>query len=167
MEELIQQYDHALAEMVRRQKNVCEKDKLLVSGMVSDLEYALEWMKTGRQPGNRRGIERRAAYQRERPFDPVLMQRYFRSGKEDVYEWDDHREENLITARDRKRIDDVLSVLTKRELEVYLMSRGHCLSFGQIANQLCVSKGTVQKMIERAEAKITKKKKEQMLHLCG
>ena len=122
--------------------------------MISDLEYAIEWMKTGRRPGNKRGIERRAAYQRERPFDPILMQRYFRSMDDNEYEWDKHQQEHAITSWDRERIDDALSVLTEREKEIYLMSRGYCLSLGQIARFLDIKKTTVQNYIIRAEKKI-------------
>lgn len=100
-------------------------------------------MRTARQPGNRRGIERRAAYQRERPFDPLLMLQFFRSSEEDVYSWDDHKKEYVITDWDRQRIEDALSVLTAREREVYLMSRGHCLSYNQIANYLRITTSRV------------------------
>ncbi|APC46476.1 positive control sigma factor [Aeribacillus phage AP45] len=167
MIDLIQQYSDALKQARKMYKTANEEDKKIISGMISDLVYALEWMKTSRMPGNRRGIERRAAYQREKPFDPLLMQRYFRSTDEDVYEWDDHLQEHKIDEWDRQRIEDALSVLTKREREVYLMSRGHCLSYSQIANYLCISKGAVQTMIERAEKKIAERKTESLFCLCG
>ncbi len=111
--------------------------------MISDLEYAIEWMSTGRCPGNRRGIERLAAYQRERPFDPLIMQRYFRSKEFDAYEWDDHLQEDVVSPMDKERIEDALSVLTENEKEIYLMSRGHCFSFKQISEYLGVSKSTI------------------------
>lgn len=43
--------------------------------MASDLQYALEWLKTAKWPGNRRGVERRAAYQCMLPVDPQLLQK--------------------------------------------------------------------------------------------
>jgi len=118
-------------------------------------------------PGNRRSIERRAAYQREKPFDPLLMQKYFRSTEEEIYEWDDHNQEDKLSDWDMQRIEDVLSVLTEKEKEVYLMSSGHCLSYSQIANYLCISRGSVQKMIESAERKINERISESLFCLCG
>ncbi|WP_027410354.1 sigma-70 family RNA polymerase sigma factor [Anoxybacteroides tepidamans] len=166
MNKLIQQYKESLKAARKMYRSATVEDKKVIAGMISDLEFTIEWMETGRQPGNRRGIERRAAYQRERSFDPLLMQKYFRSS-EPVYEWDDHEKEDVITSWDRERIEDALSVLTDREREVYLMSRGHCLSYSQIANYLCVSSSSVQKMIERAEKKIKRRIHESLFCLCG
>jgi positive control factor len=166
MIDLIQQYSDALKQARKMYKTANEEDKKIISGMISDLVYALEWMKTSRMPGNRRGIERRAAYQREKPFDPLLMQKFFRSS-DPVYKWDDHEKEHVITEWDRQRIEDALSVLTKREREVYLMSRGYSLSYSEIANYLCISSSSVQTMIERAEKKIQKRKNESLFCLCS
>ncbi len=128
------------------------EDKKVIAGMIFDLEFAIEWMETERGPGNRRGIERRAAYQCEKIFVPLLTQKYFRSS-EPTYEWNDHEKEDVITSWDWERIEDALSVLTDREREVYLMSRGYCLTYSEIASYLCISSSSVQTMIERAEKK--------------
>ncbi|RLQ00454.1 sigma-70 family RNA polymerase sigma factor [Geobacillus stearothermophilus] len=166
MEELLKQYRESLRLAKKLLEKASDEDKKIIRGMISDLEFAIEWMTTGRRPGNRRGIERRAAYQREKPFDPLLMQKFFRSS-EPTYEWDDHEKESVITEWDRQRIEDALSVLTDREREVYLMSRGYCLTYSEIANYLCISSSSVQTMIERAERKIKKRIKESLFCLCG
>jgi len=166
MQQLIEEYKQSLKEARKMYIKASEEDKKIIAGMISDLEYAIEWMKTSKMPGNRRGIERRAAYQREKPFDPLLMQKFFRSN-EPVYEWDNHEKENVITSWDRERIEDALSVLTDREREVYLMSRGYCLTYSEIANYLCISSSSVQTMIERAEKKIKKRINESLFCLCG
>jgi positive control factor len=163
---LIQQYKESLRTARKMYSSATDEDKKVIAGMIFDLEYAIEWMTSGRRPGNRRGIERRAAYQRERSFDPLLMQKYFRSS-EQIYEWDDHEKEDAITSWDRERIEDALSVLTKKEREVYLMSRGYCLTYSEIANYLCISSSSVQTMIERAEKKIKKRIQESLFCLCG
>lgn len=165
--QLIYEYKQSLKTAREMYTNASEEDKKIIIGMISDLEYAIEWMKTSRMPGNRRGIERRAAYQREKPFDPLLMQKYFRSTEEEVYEWDDHKQEDKLSDWDMQRIEDALSVLTEKEKEVYLMSRGHCLSYSQIANYLCISSSSVQTMVNRAENKIRKRISESLLCLCG
>lgn len=166
MNDLLQEYKQTLKHTKKLFKHASDEDKKIIREIISDLEFAIEWMETGRRPGNRRGIERRAAYQREKPFDPLLMQKFFRSS-EPTYEWDDHQEESLITECDRQRIEDALSVLTKREREVYLMSRGYCLTYSEIANYLCISSSSVQTMIERAEKKIKKRIQESLFCMCG
>jgi len=166
MHDLAQEYKQSLKTARKMYHNASEEDKKTIAGMISDLEFSIEWLTTGRRPGQKRGIERRAAYQRERLFDPLLMQKYFRSS-EPVYEWDDHERESVITSWDRERIEDALSVLTEREREVYLMSRGYCLTYSEIANYLCISSSSVQTMIERAEKKIKKRIKESLFCLCG
>jgi positive control factor len=166
MNDLIREYKETL-KITRKMYDIAiEEDKKIIAGMISDLEFAIEWLETSRMPGNRRGIERRAAYQREKPFDPLLMQKFFRSS-EQVYKWDDHEKERVITEWDRQRIEDALSVLTKREREVYLMSRGYCLTYSEIANYLCISSSSVQTMIERAEKKIKRRINESLFCLCS
>lgn len=166
MQQLIEEYKQSLKAARGMYTKASNEDKKIISGIISDLEFAIEWMTTGRRPGNRRGIERRATYQREKPFDPLLMQKFFRSS-EPVYEWDHHEKEDVITSWDRERIEDALSVLTDREREVYLMSRGYCLTYSEIANYLCISSSSVQTMIERAEKKIKRRINESLFCLCG
>jgi positive control factor len=157
LEKLICNYKESLKNAQSMLKNATERDKSTIYGMIRDLQYAIEWMETGRQPGNKRGVERLAAYQRERPIDPLLMQRFFRSQDEN-YAWDDSENESVISSAEQEMIEDALSVLTAKEKEVYLMSRGHCLSYSQIANYLCISSSSVQTMIERSEKKIAKRR---------
>ncbi|MDR6227626.1 hypothetical protein [Desmospora profundinema] len=84
--------------------------------MESDL-ISLEWMTTGRRPGNRRGIERRAAYQWERPIDPIHLQRYTH---QQVYQ----QPKCTLSDWEMWRVEDALSNLTKLEREVYMMKVG-------------------------------------------
>ncbi|MED0983023.1 sigma-70 family RNA polymerase sigma factor [Bacillus paramycoides] len=162
MEGLINSYIQTLHEIKDAKGNASETEKKIFSDMISDLEFTIEWLRTGRRPGNRRGIERRAAYQRERACDPLLMQRYFRSMNDNLYEWDDHQQEHVISEWDKIRLEDVLSLLTEREKEVYLMSRGYCLTYREIAKYLMISCSTIQTLIERAEKKIARQLNESL-----
>ncbi|MFC7783331.1 sigma-70 family RNA polymerase sigma factor [Rossellomorea sp. GCM10028870] len=157
MKELLLSYKRNLKYTKSMLVNACQRDKSILIGIVRDLQYAIEWMEAGRQPGTKRGVERLAAYQRERPFDPLIMQRYFRSN-EVIYPWNNDNKDNTVSSEERERIEDALSVLTAKEKEVYLMSRGHCLTYSQIANYLCISSSSVQTMIERAEKKVSKRR---------
>lgn len=143
-----------------------KSDKKIIEGIIEDLEFAILWMETGRRPGNKRGIERLAAYQRERPFDPLLMQKYFRNMDDHLYEWDNHIQEDSITSWDKERIEDALSVLSKREKEIYLMSRGQNIPYSQIAKYLGITIGTVKTNIKRAEAKISQQITESLFCVC-
>ncbi|WP_152669189.1 sigma factor-like helix-turn-helix DNA-binding protein [Paenibacillus sp. DMB20] len=122
-------------------------DKKVISGMISDCEYIIEWLETGRRPGNKRGIERRAAYQREKLVDPLRMQAYVRNtkagGPSNLSDWE------------RFQIEDALSRLSERERDCYTMAHGECFSFQEIADFLGISKGTVEEYIERAQRKIS------------
>ncbi len=131
------------------------QDKSIINSWISNLEYALEWMQSGKQPGAKRGIERRAAYERNRPFDPILMQKFFRS-EENVYSWDREEKESLISAEDRERIEEALHTLSPIEKEIYLMVRGRSFTWGKAAKELKITKSRVQGALLRADAKIMK-----------
>jgi positive control factor len=161
MKDLIKQYNESLRLAKQMKEQACGNQEITISGIISDLNYSLEWMRTGRRPGNRRGIERRAAYQRERPFDPLVMQKYFRS-EEPKYEWDEEEREveSVITSYERDMIECALSELTVLEKEYYLMSRGRGIPYSDIATYYCISSSTVQTTVGRAEKKVAKHIKE-------
>lgn len=58
-------YQLSLKGAERAYRKADADDKKVISGMVSDCEFAIEWLSTGRRPGNKRGIERRAGYERD------------------------------------------------------------------------------------------------------
>jgi RNA polymerase sigma factor (sigma-70 family) len=171
MEQLKREYRAAIRQLETLRDNMDEQQRKtegpIVGSMISDLRYALEWMNSGRRPGNRRGAERLAAYQREKPVDPIWMQKYIRGLSDDPFTQIDGVRSDEMTMADRERLDDALSVLTEREKEVYLMARGHCLSYAEIARYLDIGKSTVQTMVERAEKKITERINESLFCWCG
>lgn len=124
-------------------------ERRIVGDMIGDCEYSLQWMQTGRRPGNRRGIERRAAYQREKLMDPILMQSFMQSST--------GGSPANLSEDQRARIGQVLEGLTKRERECYMMAHGECFSLAQIAEMIGLSKGTVYTYVLRAQKKITDK----------
>lgn len=157
MEDLIKEYTEGLKRIRKAQQESTDvEDKRILSSMASDLQYALDWLKSGRCPENRRGVERLAAYQRERAVDPFILQ--------SMVDQFSRRRECTVTEWDRLRIREALSVLTKREREVFLMSRAENFSYEQIAVQLGISKSSVQTMISRAEQKIVIRKKDKLFY---
>ncbi|MDF2964245.1 MAG: hypothetical protein K0S39_5980 [Paenibacillus sp.] len=122
-------------------------DKELIAGMISDVQYAIEWMQTGVCPGNRRGIERRAAYQREKLMDPSQMQTY-------IEQLSYGSPSPSITEEQRTRLEQALSGLSSRERECYELHYGMYYSFQEIASLLELKKGTVQYYLQSAHKKL-------------
>lgn len=124
-------------------------DKELLGGMLSDVEYTLEWLETGRRPGQIRGVERRY----ERSWDPAWINEYrSASGR---YTISSGRE---LTDDEQQRIDDAMCMLTDREKECFIMHMVFGMTFAQIAVELHVGRSTVQTHIERARSKIEEAK---------
>ncbi|GAF65232.1 putative RNA polymerase [Bacillus sp. TS-2] len=151
MRKLLIEYKGHYRRLEQYKNRALEHEQKIVSGMLSDLRYSIDWMSSGREPGARRGIERRAVYQRELLMEPAMLQVV-----------SDHcrlnERENCLEEEEREalesKINEILSKLTEREKDIYLMSRVNLLSYQQIASLLSVSKSTIQKTLERAEMKI-------------
>ncbi|MGQ7277755.1 sigma factor-like helix-turn-helix DNA-binding protein [Brevibacillus thermoruber] len=123
-----------------------KSERQIIGEMIGDVEYVIEWLETGRRPGNRRGIERRAAYEREKPIDPVRLQAF-------AYKSTAGSPCNL-TEWERFQLQDALSTLSERERECYVLTHGECFSFEETARLLGISKSSVQTHVQRAQAKI-------------
>ncbi len=50
------------------------RDKKNLRNMISDLQWTIDWLESGRQPVSRRSIDRRASYQRTMFIDPKIME---------------------------------------------------------------------------------------------
>lgn len=152
----IQDLGPATVENYRRSRRIARrvqrlsKDKAerkVIGEMVSECEYVIEWLQSGKRPGNKRGIERRAAYQREKLMDPLRMQAFVRDSKAGS--------PANLTDWQRFQIEDALSRLSPRERECYVLSHGECFSFREIALMLNITKSGVQEYVERAQKKIS------------
>lgn len=167
MQDLIKQYRKTLKLVRKLKENAPEEDKRILRNIDSDLRYCIQWMRTARRPGNRRGVERLAAYQREKSFDPILIQEYvyglgkdqLSSRKYDPFNMIDEKH-NMVSESDRERIEAALSILSPLEREVYLMSRGKCISYKNIGQMMGIKETTVASKIQRAEKKLAKYRKE-------
>jgi RNA polymerase sigma-70 factor (ECF subfamily) len=158
MQDLVEQYKNT-RKVLRaiRTLNTNEVERKVIGGMISDCDYVLQWLRTGRRPGNRRGIERLAAYQREKPIDPLHIQKYFQAVGGDPFQKIGIERIDTITQADRERLEDAMCELTNVEKEYYMLHHGYGFSYAAIANMFCVTKGTVQTTVERAEKKIKKR----------
>lgn len=127
-----------------------------------DLEYSLCWMQNGRAPKSKRGIERRSAYEKEKPVDPVLMQRYFRA-KEATVPWTENKIDKhyYVTKSESYLIGKALQSLSDKEREAYVMYRGEQFSQYKIAELMQLSRNSIKTMIHRADRKIQQVMKEE------
>jgi len=125
------------------------KDKAqreLLGSMLSDCDFALEWLKTGRRPGTRRGVER--AY-KVSSWDPAWLEAYHSPNG-----WSVQRERRDLTADERFRIEDAMRDLTDRERQCFMMYHVDGMSEYDIAQELHLGRSTVQTYLERAKEKI-------------
>lgn len=118
-------------------------DKPVISGMISDLEYAIEWMRIGGDPSRKRGADRTEVYL----TDPEII---------DSKQFDNLVKDSEISDGDRQKIDIVLHSLTEREEDVFLMHYAEMLSYDEIAELLGARKSTIATNCSRAQKKIEK-----------
>jgi len=135
--ELIVQYSDGIRHLdqYRRSLDRSDPDRAdearTVSGMLSDMRYALDWMRRGRRPGSRKGAERRDIYRRRELLAQV----------------------EPLTEDERRRLIDCVAVMTERELTCWLLHMAHGLTYAEIGDRLGLSRNTVRVFVERARAK--------------
>lgn len=106
-----------------------------VSGMISDMRYALTWMRRGRRPGSRRGAERTDVYRQREIFARL-------SGAK-------------MTDEERLRMVEALLALSDRERTSFLLHMAQGLTLQEISVKLGLSRGAVFEYVKRAKAKIS------------
>ncbi|MGG1314039.1 sigma-70 family RNA polymerase sigma factor [Cohnella laeviribosi] len=124
-----------------------ERQRKLVLEMIDSCSYVIEWLETGRRPGNRRGIERRSGVQREILTDPSRLPAVAPVCRQEEVA-DEGGEER------RRRIEAALRGLTERERECYVLAHAQCYSYAEIAALLGISKSSVSTYVLRAQRKI-------------
>ncbi|WP_310830387.1 sigma factor-like helix-turn-helix DNA-binding protein [Paenibacillus pedocola] len=147
LQELLWEYRESLKCAENAYYNADSDDKKIISGMISDCKYVIDWLHTGRRPGNRRGIERRAGYEREIPVEPNRMQRF--SNHTHVCP------EARLSDDQRALLEFALEPLSRRERECYMLAHGEGFSHATVAEMLGISAGSVSEYIQRAQRKIT------------
>lgn len=132
-----------------------QEDIKQYSNMITSLEYTVSWLESGREPGAKRGLDRREVYKRMVYMDEELLSIV---GEEHVM--DD--EPAQLSAYDLELIEDALSVLPSREKDIFLMNKVELLSYERIAGLLGLKKGTVQTYVKKAQRKLINHKKEKL-----
>ena len=141
VEELIEQYTSGVRDLERYRKSLDRtnpyeaEEAKTVSGMLSDMRYALDWMRRGRRPGSRKGAERRDIYRRRELLARV----------------------EPLTEEERRRLIDCVAVMTERELACWLLHMAHGLTQNEIADRMNISRASVRVYLERAKRKVQEK----------
>ncbi|MCY8902947.1 sigma-70 family RNA polymerase sigma factor [Bacillus spizizenii] len=126
------------------------EDFKVISKIISDLEWTIEFLELGREPGLRRPINRRDKWARLSIQDSKMMEIY--STDRAVVP----KADGEVTEEERALLESALAVLTNREREIYVMHEGEKLSYERICALLGVRKSTVQTTVKRARIKIEK-----------
>ncbi len=129
--------------LIRPDEEEPHPDLKVVEEMIADLHYGIEWMRTGRQPNRRRGIDIHDAYSRSILMDMDLL-------PQETIE----RQELRVTEEQKKELVRILMKLSARERQCFLLHTAFGLSYGEIGKELKLSRTAVQKNVERARSKV-------------
>lgn len=132
------------------------EEEPVIAGMVSDLDYAIEWMRTGKQPNAvTRGVTTKSAYARR-----ILL-------NTNIFPCLDLEVEDEKPLSDYKKriVRLVLGELTERQLTCFLLHVAHMRTHQEIAEELHLKATTVQNHIERAREKIDEVLREHQFEL--
>jgi RNA polymerase sigma-70 factor (ECF subfamily) len=142
VDELIREYSNEKKQLelyrqtIDRTHAYGQVEAQIVSGMIGEMQYALSWMKRGRRPGNRRGIERQKVY--NRAVLAKLVQEQMPN----------------LTENEKRKIVDALFELTPRERKCFILHMAYGLTFQEIADMMKLSKSSVQVFLQRAKRKL-------------
>jgi RNA polymerase sigma-70 factor (ECF subfamily) len=146
---LIDEYSTTMRELQSYRVRVDKEGKVereAVNRLIHNLSYSLTWMRTGKEPGNKKDFGSRSLYQMT-TFEPDM----------DLYPCLDLQPEHEpISEEDKLRMVDALMQLSARERQVFILAEAYGLSQRQIAIELSLSKGTVQDYLTRAKKKLQK-----------
>ncbi|MRX54828.1 Fis family transcriptional regulator [Bacillus idriensis] len=128
-----------------------QEDITIINSMISDLEYEIEWLISGRNPDARRGIDKNGVYLTDPAILDVLPvhQTYKAIAKN-------------LSDFEKELIEDALCTLSEREKDAFLMIKVEGLTFEYAAELMGIKKTSVQNHVERAIKKIEHRKKESL-----
>lgn len=133
-----------------------EEDIKTVKKWLSNVSYGLQYMNLGHIPSVTRGIERRAAYEREIPFEPYWIQRRQATNDMSMYEAVADKDADLVKVTQEEKghiLQAMTKNLTTRQKDILqLISNGY--THEEIASVLGIHKGTVARTISRVKEKI-------------
>ncbi|GIN89867.1 hypothetical protein J22TS1_09180 [Siminovitchia terrae] len=152
-DKLIQEYSDGKRQLLKASKNLDKKNlveseyKTMINSMAEDMDFVIEWLETGRQPGTYRGVDKKSVYQ-IRSLESMDLIPDIEEQLDDVNE-----RKPLMTKEEKNILQDILSSFFRRERQCYLLNVAQGMSWVAIANELGISKSSVQTHIKRARNK--------------
>ncbi|GIN95202.1 hypothetical protein J6TS1_10720 [Siminovitchia terrae] len=153
VDRLIEEYSegkrqlHKLRESFDETDPLHQADRKTINSMIGDMDFVIEWLETGRQPGVMRGIDVKHVYQKRSLESMEFIP--------DITEQLETNDKPLSLNEEEKRILlDIFSSFSFRERQCYILHVAQGMSMSQIAEMLSIQKRTVQQYIERARVKV-------------
>lgn len=150
MDELLKSYRETRSQLMGYKLTAPEEEYPVINSMLSDVQFAIDWLQRGHNPAPRRGIHRRSRAQRTIVTDPLRLQSYAQPAA--------CGSPTTISDHERFQIDDALSTLSEREKQAYILHYGLCFSIGQTAKEMGISRGAVETNLKRAKQKVNESK---------
>ncbi|ATP42444.1 RNA polymerase subunit sigma-70 [Solibacillus sp. R5-41] len=153
-DELIKEYTDGCKEL-KRMKDSLENsninDAKQINSMIESMSFSVEWLKTGIQPRTYRSINKKSIYHRQffESLDviPDIIDQLECINEKRFY----------LTSEEKKVLADIFVSLSIRERQCFVMYVAEGKSMGNIAEEMQLSKRTVQQYIERARKKVLEK----------
>lgn len=152
-DELLHEYGIHKKDLERRQERLdrndfhSKQDLAQINSMIESMNFSMEWLETGRQPGTFKGIDKKSIYQYQSfsnmDFLPDITEQLEEVPKQ-LY----------MTAEEKIILADIFASLSLRERQCYILHEASEMSMEKIADEVGIERRTVQQYIERAREKI-------------
>lgn len=152
-DELLHEYGIHKKDLERRRDRLdrndfhSKQDLTQINSMIESMNFSMEWLETGRQPGTFKGIDKKSIYQHQSfsnmDFIPDITEQ-LEEGPKQLY----------MTAEEKIILADIFASLSPRERQCYILHEASGMSMGKIADEVGIKRRTVQQYIERAREKI-------------
>lgn len=153
VDELLHEYGIGKKELERRRDRLDrsdiqgKNDLTQINSMIDSMAFSMDWMETGRQPGTYKGVDKRRIYQRQSfasmDFIPDITEQ-LEEGPKQLY----------MTQEEKMILADIFASFSLRERQCYILHEAAGVSMGKIAEEIGVTKSSVQYYIRQARNKV-------------
>lgn len=153
MKDLLIEYRKTKLQVINKIKYLEEhlldeaEDLPVYKEILKDIEYTIEWLITGHEPGNYNAIDKAQCYL----VDHDVISKVF---SESMYSKTSEVEYSDVINNINHPVSYALMKLTQKELECFIMVKCEGMSLNEVAQLLNIRKSTVQAYLERATLKI-------------
>lgn len=154
-DELINEYnkgrsylENRVANLDKSNKILCSNDQKILNSMIENMTFAIEWMKKGRNPELNRGVNKKKIYQKQF-FESIDV---IPDITNEIY--DINTKEIYMTEEEKKKVAEIFISWSHKERYCYIAHEVERKSFQEIADEMNLSKSTIQSYISRARKKV-------------